>query len=717
MGTTPDGGIGYWAAAVATLLLAASLASGQLASARHEGVHIPAAHVGDRASYEASSDLRLGRFTAEWLPGEVRRDRWGDGFDADSLRLLVPAAELQDETLDDTWVDVREAYGPSALPRWRAMGEKTTTQPATENYYTPLLVFVGPATTAVTHVDNLTTSHSEAEPWLRSCFARHGLQGAAPRSGETIPLDQLCPGLSRRAASTPLPTRLAAPFLGRNAVELRYDVLDALPSVGDVPLGPGYLSIVVADGLPFLASAEAWRTDGVPAWRYVLSGHAPGAGPAIRAPSQPSDRSTVDLGREVPGIQKTQLGYDGPADGGSGLPYVLEEAVANVRADASLQDFQYWRLRHPDAFLVTADLELPPEGDPRQYAQWTLVFGERVADGRLETSTVWTRRVWPAAGPIPPGVAGAAPPAHLNNDASWVTLDHPARPPEGEGAMDVASALAAYSLHVPEAAGSGTLLGFTYDAPTSDAPAQLRVERTAAGASSQERLRFAVAMDASTGAAIQVGHYHRESIYAEPLTLVISGPVVEVTEQGFDPLVVEAPAVAGLTLLALLLALAAHAGFVAVAYSRLRQSDLLDHPARRRVFDLVAAQPGIHLQAILDATGTTRGITLYHLNVLERGNLLAHVSLRKFRRYYLSGTVPFREMRARAELEGGRVRTFYDIVRQEPGITLAELARRMNVSPPAAHKAVQRLCDVGLVEKRAEGRVVHILPVKGAEFN
>lgn len=50
---------------------------------------------------------------------------------------------------------------------------------------------------------------------------------------------------------------------------------------------------------------------------------------------------------------------------------------------------------------------------------------------------------------------------------------------------------------------------------------------------------------------------------------------------------------------------------------------------------------------------------------------------------------------------------------KEPGITLAELARRKNVSPPAAHKAMQRRCDVSL-EKRAEGPVVHILPKQGA---
>lgn len=704
-------------AAVACLLLLAGFAAVQPASARHDGVHVPAARVGDSASYEASSDLRLGHFTAEWLPGEVQRDRWGDAFAADSLRLLVPAAELQDESPLDTWIDVRESYGPSDLPRWRAMGEETSRLVQTEDYYTPLFVFTGPTTTAVTEVENFTRSLAEAPPWLRSCFARHALQGAAPRAGLTLPLDQLCPGLARRVASTALPARPAPPFQGRNALELRYRVLDAVPSVGDVPLGPGYLSVVVADGLPFLASAEAWRPAGASAWRYVLDGHAPGTGPGIPSAGERSDPSGSDSNRQVPGIRTTRLGYDGPADGGSGLPYVLEEAVANVRADASLQDFQFWSLRHPDAFLVAANLQLPHEAEQTRYAMWTLVFGDRGADGRLDTSTVWTRRFWPPSGGLPAGVAQVVPYVDQNGDQGWIDLDHPARPPAGETAMDVASALEAFSLHVPGEAATGALVSLAYAAPTADGPATLRVERAAAASSTQEVSRNVVTMDTSTGAAVEVGQFHRQSVYGEPLSWDISRPTVEAAGQGLDPAALQAPPVAGLTLLALVLALLAHAGFVAVAYSRLRQSDLLDNASRRKVFDLVAAHPGIHLQAILDATASGRGITVYHLNVLERGGFVAHVSLRKFRRYYVSGSVPFREMRARAELEAGRAQGFYDAVRQEPGITLAELARRMQVSPPAAHKTVQRLCDAGLLEKRAEGRVVHILPVKGAELN
>jgi predicted transcriptional regulator len=708
MRTTPVRGRAGRAGVLAALLLVASFASVQPASARHEGVHVPAARVGDRASYEVSSDLRLGRFTAEWLPGEVRDDRWGDAFPADSLRLLVPAAELLDESPLDTWVEVREAYGPSDLPRWRTSGEETVRRTQTDDYHTPLFVFTGPATAAVTQVENLTTSRSEADPWLRSCFARHTLQDGAPRPGATLPLEQLCPGLSRRVASTPLPARPTAPFLGRNALELRYQVFDAQPSVGDVPLGPGYLSVVVADGLPFLASAEAWRPDGGSAWRYVLAGHAPGDGPPLRAPRQQGDLVASDA-RQVPGIRTAQLGLDGPADGGSGLPYILDEAVANVRADASLQDFQFWSLRHPEAFLVTANLRLPREGEQTRYAHWTLVFGDRASDGRLETSTVWTRRSWPAAGGLPPAAAAAVPPVDQNGDQGWIDIDHPARAPTGETAMDVASALEAYSVHVPREAGTGALLGFAYDAPTADAPARLRVERAAPGSSAREVLRTVVAMDALTGAALEVAQYHRRSVYGEPLSWDISRPVVQATEHGLEPTGLDAPAVAGLTLVALLLALLAHAGFAAVAYSRLKQSDLLDNPARRKVFDAVAARPGIHLQAILAATGTVRGITVYHLNVLERGGLVAHVSLRKFRRYYVTGTVPFREMRAQAELEAGSARTAYEVVRREPGITLGELAKRLGVTPPAAHKTVERLCDAGLLEKQPEGRTVRIV--------
>jgi predicted transcriptional regulator len=152
----------------------------------------------------------------------------------------------------------------------------------------------------------------------------------------------------------------------------------------------------------------------------------------------------------------------------------------------------------------------------------------------------------------------------------------------------------------------------------------------------------------------------------------------------------------------------AHGGYATVLYSRLARSDLLARPIRRTLHDIVARHPGIHLTALAKATGRGFGTTRYHLRVLERGGVLARVSLPGYHRYFVTGTVPPGDLRSVAELHAGSARRVYEVVRAQPGITLSEVARRVEVSPPAAHKTVERLQRAGLVEKRIDGRQVRL---------
>jgi Mn-dependent DtxR family transcriptional regulator len=78
----------------------------------------------------------------------------------------------------------------------------------------------------------------------------------------------------------------------------------------------------------------------------------------------------------------------------------------------------------------------------------------------------------------------------------------------------------------------------------------------------------------------------------------------------------------------------------------------------------------------------------------------------------LEGARPFRgtlPLICHPKRTWGRARQIYETVRARPGISVSGVAREVHVSPPAAHNTVTRLVGAGLIERRAEGREVHLV--------
>jgi predicted transcriptional regulator len=217
--------------------------------------------------------------------------------------------------------------------------------------------------------------------------------------------------------------------------------------------------------------------------------------------------------------------------------------------------------------------------------------------------------------------------------------------------------------------------------------------------------RAGAIFDLTTGAALE-SMVREQRVVDAPLALEPT-PLEPLDRTSAQSLAVEplAAPVLGFTAVATLAALTllAHGGWLGVLYARLRSSDLLAHPQRQRIYAMVQAQPGVHYRALVDALGMGRGATMYHLRVLERGRLLQQVRAPGYRRYYVSGAAPQASLAGLALLEGGSLRAVYDVVRTQPGISVSEVARRVQVSQPAAHKAIERLRAAGLVEKRVLG--------------
>lgn len=104
-------------------------------------------------------------------------------------------------------------------------------------------------------------------------------------------------------------------------------------------------------------------------------------------------------------------------------------------------------------------------------------------------------------------------------------------------------------------------------------------------------------------------------------------------------------AAAAVTLLALLLALLAGGRdlawrVVGVLFTRISRERILDHPARRRLHELVAAEPGIHLRELQRRMGGSWGSTAFHLQMLAQARRVRLEKRGRYTHVFLAGDAP-----------------------------------------------------------------------------
>ncbi len=78
--------------------------------------------------------------------------------------------------------------------------------------------------------------------------------------------------------------------------------------------------------------------------------------------------------------------------------------------------------------------------------------------------------------------------------------------------------------------------------------------------------------------------------------------------------------------------------FLAGGYARVRGDAILELQTRRRVLELVLAQPGIHFRGLLKESALGSGTLTYHLSVLEREGFLRHERQGRTKRFF--ATIP-----------------------------------------------------------------------------
>lgn len=142
-------------------------------------------------------------------------------------------------------------------------------------------------------------------------------------------------------------------------------------------------------------------------------------------------------------------------------------------------------------------------------------------------------------------------------------------------------------------------------------------------------------------------------------------------------------------------------------FSRLREPELLQSPQRRRIMDLVEAQPGIHFKELLRQTGLPNGSLVHHVGQLQKAGLLVAKPSNGYTCYFPRG--PADAERA-ALLKADGARQVLAAVQASPGLSGLEVAHLTGLQPSTVNYHAKRLADAGLLSPVRDGRAVRLHP-------
>jgi len=137
-------------------------------------------------------------------------------------------------------------------------------------------------------------------------------------------------------------------------------------------------------------------------------------------------------------------------------------------------------------------------------------------------------------------------------------------------------------------------------------------------------------------------------------------------------------------------------------YARHRRSELLDNMNRKHLFEVIKEKPGIHFSELQRELDLKQGVLSYHLNVLEKNELVKSVQDGTFRRFYLYDEKIEFEFRLH-EMQ----KKILFIISQRPGITQSNISKRLGRNRMVVNYHLKILLETGILHMEREGRETH----------
>jgi predicted transcriptional regulator len=128
---------------------------------------------------------------------------------------------------------------------------------------------------------------------------------------------------------------------------------------------------------------------------------------------------------------------------------------------------------------------------------------------------------------------------------------------------------------------------------------------------------------------------------------------------------------------------------------------------RKKIYDLIAQQPGLHISKIAKILIISHQLTEYHLFQMEKENLITSVKLKTgyFKRYYIKESgVGFKEKRILALLRQEHLLKIILYLYRYPNITHRDLVKKLKIAPSTLSYHLGKLLDYDLIDFKDQGR-------------
>jgi DNA-binding MarR family transcriptional regulator len=140
-------------------------------------------------------------------------------------------------------------------------------------------------------------------------------------------------------------------------------------------------------------------------------------------------------------------------------------------------------------------------------------------------------------------------------------------------------------------------------------------------------------------------------------------------------------------------------------FSRIEDDELLKHPLRAQVFQVIQGTPGIHASELGRRMGTGWGTIVHHLDKLEKGRLVAVRKVNNQKCYFeAGGKISRMDMAVAGAVRGDSANRITSYVASHPMTSQKALAGDLGISPALASFHVKKLVGLGVLDKVRHGK-------------
>jgi predicted transcriptional regulator len=189
------------------------------------------------------------------------------------------------------------------------------------------------------------------------------------------------------------------------------------------------------------------------------------------------------------------------------------------------------------------------------------------------------------------------------------------------------------------------------------------------------------------------GYYEISEITVEPPTIIINNERISyISITGIVTFIIIASTEAG--------KYGIFKTFFLPLYSRLKKDDLLDHFVRGQIYGYIMSHPGEHYNHIKTSLEVTNGTLSHHLRALELQGYIKSQRDGTYKRFYATDMkIPRTKGIKLSDLQIGII----DAIRQSPGLSQKEIARREGISQQTVSYNLSLLKRLGILDSSREG--------------